>query len=153
MAGRVCRKMSALWRIEQKTRDAVSPVLNAILERNQKQIQRGIDLVERTGRHRIGVLGLSFKPHTDDVRESPAISLIETLVGRGYQVSVYDHVVEPAKLIGANRAFLERELPHIASLMRSSLEAVVKDAESRSDRQRKHSLSSGDPFDTRGIKS
>lgn len=112
-----------------KERDVDIPLLNAILPSNQHQIGRAIDLVESTMRHRIGVLGLSFKPATDDVRESPTITLIETLVGRGYQVSIYDQVVNPEKLIGANRAFLERALPHIASLMRSSMEEVIQEVE------------------------
>jgi GDP-mannose 6-dehydrogenase len=104
-------------------------VLNAALASNQQQIERGIQLVESTGRKRVGVLGLSFKSGTDDVRESPIVPLVETLVGRGYQVSVYDEIVEPEKLIGANKAFLERELPHIASLMRRSIDEVVDQAE------------------------
>ena len=112
-----------------KERDVDTPVLRAVLLSNQLQVQRGIEMVEKSGRHRIGILGLSFKARTDDVRESPTISLVETLVGRGYEVSVYDEKVEPAKLIGANRAFLERELPHIASLMQSSLLEVVRQAE------------------------
>ncbi len=112
-----------------KERDVDVPLLNAIMESNQQQIQRGVELVERAGGRRIGILGLSFKPLTDDVRESPTVSLVETLVGRGYQVAIYDRNVDPSQLIGANRAFLERELPHIASLMRSSLEEVVRDAD------------------------
>ena len=112
-----------------KERDVDAPLLSAILPSNQHQIGRAIELVESTMRHRIGVLGLSFKPATDDVRESPTITLIETLVGRGYQVSIYDEIVDPEKLIGANRAFLERALPHIASLMRCSLEEVVQEAD------------------------
>ena len=112
-----------------KERDIEVPLLSAVMASNQKQIQRGIQLVEDAGRHKIGILGLSFKSCTDDVRESPTVSLIETLVGRGYEVFIYDELVDPARLIGANRAFLERELPHIASLMRSSIEEVIREAE------------------------
>ena len=112
-----------------KERDAEIPVLSAILASNEQHIQRGIRMVEATGRKCIGILGLSFKSHTDDVRESPVVPLIETLVGRGYQLAVFDEIVEPDKLIGANRSFLEREIPHIASLMRPSLEEVVRWAE------------------------
>ena len=64
---------------------------------------------------------MSFKQSTDDVRESPTVALVETLLGRGYEVVIYDEYVDPAKIIGANRIFLERELPHIASLMRPSV--------------------------------
>jgi len=112
-----------------KELDLDCPLLSAVRPSNQRQLQRGIELVENTGCKRIGILGLSFKAGTDDVRESPIVALIETLVGRGYQVSVYDEKVDPARLVGANRAFLERELPHIASLMRSSIDEVVAQAE------------------------
>ncbi|MGE5618681.1 MAG: UDP-glucose dehydrogenase family protein [Sphingomonadaceae bacterium] len=109
--------------------DITTPLLNSVLQSNQEQIQRGIRMVEKTGRKRVAVLGLSFKPDTDDVRESPSVPLIETLLGRGYQVSVYDEKVDPSALTGANKSYLERELPHIASLMRSSIEEAVTDAE------------------------
>ena len=112
-----------------KEQDLILPLLNAVLESNQRQIQRAIGLVEETGRNRIGVLGLSFKAGTDDVRESPSVPLVETLVGRGYQVRVYDEQVKPERLVGANKAYLDRELPHIASLMCSSVEEVVAMAE------------------------
>jgi GDP-mannose 6-dehydrogenase len=112
-----------------KERDVDAPVLSAILPSNQHQIERAIELVENTGCQRVGILGLSFKPDTDDVRESPTIALVETLVGRGYKVSIYDEIVDPEKLIGVNRAFLERALPHVASLMRCSLEEVIRDVD------------------------
>ena len=112
-----------------KERDISVPVLDAIIQSNENHIQRAIKLVEATGCNKVGILGLSFKPHTDDVRESPAIVLVETLIGRGYKIAVYDAHVDPDKLIGANRAFLERELPHIASLMRPSIEEVMQGSE------------------------
>lgn len=112
-----------------KRSDVECPLLSAAIESNTQQIARGIELVERTGRKRIGVLGLSFKAGTDDVRESPAVPLIETLLGRGYEVAVYDEHVRPERLIGANKAYLVRELPHIASLMRESLDEVMAEAE------------------------
>jgi len=105
------------------------PLLGAVLESNREQIQRGITLVEQTGRRKVGVLGLSFKAGTDDVRESPSVPLLETLIGRGYQVSIYDENVKPERLIGANKAYLDRELPHIASLMYSTMEEVVERVE------------------------
>jgi GDP-mannose 6-dehydrogenase len=112
-----------------KERDLDCPVLAAVLPSNQEQIRRGIALVENTGRQRVGILGLSFKAGTDDVRESPVVLLAETLVGRGYRVSLYDEKVDPDELIGANKSFLQRELPHIASLMRPSVDEVVADAD------------------------
>ena len=112
-----------------KEYDIGTPLLNAIIPSNEKQIQMGINLVEKTGCHNVGILGLSFKPSTDDVRESPIITLIETLIGRGYGVSIYDELVDPSKLIGANRVYLERELPHIASHMKDSIAEVVNNSE------------------------
>jgi GDP-mannose 6-dehydrogenase len=112
-----------------KERDVESPLLSAVLASNQRHIERGIRMVEDTGYKKVGVLGLSFKPGTDDVRESPVVPLIETLVGRGYQVSVYDEQVQLSRLIGANKSFLEREIPHIASLMQPSITDVVRQAE------------------------
>ncbi len=112
-----------------KQQDLEIPLLNAILPSNQRQIERAITMVEQTGCKKIGILGLSFKAATDDVRESPTIPLVETLVGRGYQVSVFDDQVKLAQLVGTNKSFLEKEIPHIASLMYSSIEAVVERSE------------------------
>lgn len=114
---------------DAKSRDIDCPVLGEVLRSNERHIQRGIAMIERTGRQRIGIFGLSFKAHTDDVRESPVVPMIETLVGRGFTVSVYDEHVDPQKLIGSNRAFLERELPHIATLMRKSIDNVIEESE------------------------
>jgi GDP-mannose 6-dehydrogenase len=108
-----------------KERDVDSPLLNAVLTSNRQHIGRGIKMIEDTGRKKVGILGLSFKSGTDDVRESPVVPLIETLVGRGFQVQVYDEQVELSRLIGANKSFLEREIPHIASLICSSIDEVV----------------------------
>lgn len=112
-----------------KELDLNLPVLNSVLESNEKHIQWGIKMVERTGRKKIGVFGLSFKSGTDDVRESPVVPLIETLVGRGYQVRIYDEQVELSKLIGANKAYLESEIPHITSLMSASVQEVLDQSE------------------------
>jgi GDP-mannose 6-dehydrogenase len=105
--------------------DAECNVLNAILPSNQKQIALAVRMVERTGRKKVGILGLSFKPNTDDLRESPATVLAETLIGRGYQVRIFDDQVQLSQLIGANKAFIEKELPHIASIMCDTLEDLV----------------------------
>jgi GDP-mannose 6-dehydrogenase len=112
-----------------KQRDIECPLLQAVLDSNQQQIQRGIDLVEHTGRKKIGVLGLSFKAGTDDIRESAAVPLVETLVGRGYEVCVFDRDVRLENLVGGNKRFVERELPHIALLMRDCVEDVVAQSE------------------------
>ncbi len=112
-----------------RERDLDTPLLRSVLASNQRQIERGITLVQRAENQRVGVLGLSFKADTDDVRESPVVSLVETLIGRGFNVSIYDENVCPDRLIGSNKAYLARELPHIASLMRESIDEVLKSAE------------------------
>lgn len=105
--------------------DAECNILNAILPSNQKQIALAVRMVERTGLKRVGILGLSFKPNTDDLRESPATVLAETLIGRGYQVHIFDDQVLLSQLIGSNKAFIEKELPHIASIMCDTLEELA----------------------------
>ncbi len=112
-----------------KERDVDCPLLSAVLPSNERQVQRAIELVEDTGQNNVGILGLSFKANTDDVRESPIIPLIETLVGRGYRVCVYDDHVDLAELVGANKSYLEQKIPSIASLMRPSIREVVEEAE------------------------
>jgi GDP-mannose 6-dehydrogenase len=105
--------------------DLELPVLEAILPSNELHVRRAFNLIRETGRKRVGALGFSFKAGTDDLRESPMVALIETLIGKGYQVLVYDRNVSLARLHGANRAYIEREIPHIATLMRDSPEEVI----------------------------
>jgi len=105
------------------------PVLEAILLSNELQVKIGVEMIRRTGKKKVGVLGFSFKAGTDDLRESPLVELIETLIGKGYQVSIYDKNVSLARLHGANRVYIEREIPHIASLMCNSLDEVLASSE------------------------
>ena len=112
-----------------KDQDIEVPMLGATLESNEQQIQRGVELIQKTGRNKVGVLGLSFKAGTDDIRESPVVSMVETLIGKGYEVRIYDDVVKPEMLHGANRAFYERRLSHIAAIICPSIEEVMQEAE------------------------
>ncbi len=109
--------------------DLSLPVLEAILPSNKRQVERGFELVRQAGCKKVGVLGFSFKAGTDDLRESPLVELIETLIGKGYQVKVYDKNVSLARLHGANRAYIERTIPHIAALMCDSMEEVLDESE------------------------
>jgi GDP-mannose 6-dehydrogenase len=109
-----------------RTLDIDVPVLSATLESNRRQIERAYELVMATGRRRVGVLGLSFKAGTDDLRESPLVTLIEMLIGKGIQLAIYDPFVTSSLLMGANREYIEREVPHIWELMRGSTREVLE---------------------------
>lgn len=109
--------------------DVRVPLLDAILPSNRAQIQRGIDAVLATGKKRVGMLGLAFKPNTDDLRESPLVTLVEALIGKGFDLRIHDRNVSLARLTGANRAYINEEIPHISSLMCDRLEALVDHAE------------------------
>ena len=112
-----------------RQRDIEVPVLGAVLASNQLQIERAYAMIKRTGKTKVGVLGLSFKAGSDDLRESPTVALIERLIGKGYHVSIYDDDVSLAELRGKNRQFIERTLPHISSLLRPTLSEVIEGSE------------------------
>ena len=112
-----------------KELDIESPIINAILPSNRNHIENAIRLIEQTGCKKIGILGLSFKPNTDDLRESPTVFLVETLLGRGYQIKIFDEKLQLTKLVGANKVFLEKEIPHISSLLSSSMEEILSHSE------------------------
>jgi GDP-mannose 6-dehydrogenase len=108
-----------------REQDVDCPLLSAVLPSNRRQIDRAIEMVEKTQRRKIGILGLSFKAGTDDIRESPVVHLVEALVGKGYQVKIFDEKIDLARLTGTNKSFLEQELPHIATLMCASLGDII----------------------------
>jgi GDP-mannose 6-dehydrogenase len=105
------------------------PLLGSILPSNKAQIQRGIDAILATGKKRIGVFGLAFKPDTDDLRESPMVTLVEALIGKGCHVKIFDRSVGIAKLTGANRHYITEEIPHISTLMCDDVDDLVNYAE------------------------
>ena len=109
--------------------DLELPVLEAIMESNRLHVDRALDLVMQHGRRRVGILGLSFKAGTDDLRHSPIVDVAERLIGKGYDVRVYDRNVSLSRLIGANREYILSHIPHIARLMVDSLDEAIAFAE------------------------
>jgi GDP-mannose 6-dehydrogenase len=106
--------------------DVEMPVISQILPSNRLQIQQAFDLILDTGAKRIGLLGFSFKAGTDDLRESPLVILAEQLLGKGLALQIYDRNVSLARLIGANKAYIETQIPHLASLLRPTIAGVVE---------------------------
>ncbi len=109
--------------------DVESPLLSSILRSNKAQIEKAVDIVASFGKRRIGLLGLSFKAETDDLRESPLVELAETLIGKGYELSIYDRNVEYARVHGANRDYINARIPHVSSLLKSDIEEVIAGSE------------------------
>ncbi len=105
------------------------PILNAILPSNQRQIEQGLRLIMSTGNKKIGILGFSFKAGTDDLRESPMVEVIERLLGKGYEIRIYDRNVNLASLVGANRDYILNHIPHISRLMVPDMQQILGFAE------------------------
>jgi GDP-mannose 6-dehydrogenase len=112
-------------RYHAKRHDVPSLVLDATLEANQLHIERAVAMIARTGKRRVAMLGLTFKPETDDLRESPLVELAERLIGKGFDLAVYDRDLEPDKLVGRNRQFALKHLPHLSRLLVNDLDEVI----------------------------
>lgn len=110
-------------------RDLQLPLLYSMLNSNQEHIRRGLELIMRKPARRIGLLGLSFKSGTDDLRESPFVELGERLIGKGYDLRIYDRNVEHARMHGANREYINNRIPHLSSLLVGSLDEISRHAE------------------------
>jgi GDP-mannose 6-dehydrogenase len=109
--------------------DVEVPVLSAIMASNQYQIDKGLRMIMDKENKKVGILGFSFKAGTDDLRESPLVELIERLIGKGFEVKVYDRNVNVARLLGANRDYILNRIPHISRLMVGSVTEVLADAQ------------------------
>jgi len=112
-----------------KTRDVELPMLASVLPSNAAHIEHAIDAVLSSGKRSVAMVGLSFKSGTDDLRESPFVIMAERFIGKGLKLCIYDPEVNISRLIGANRRFIEESIPHIASLMTTDLEALIREAE------------------------
>ena len=112
-----------------KTHDLSLPIMNAILPSNERQVAAGLRLITDKGHRKVGILGFSFKAGTDDLRESPMIEVIEHLIGKGYDLRIFDRNVKMASLVGANRDFILNRIPHISRLMVNGIDAVLSHAQ------------------------
>lgn len=109
--------------------DVAVPILESVGNSNEGQIDRAFKLIEATGKRRVGLLGLAFKPGTDDLRESPLVALAERLLGRGFELLIHDPQVSVSRLLGANRAYVEQRIPHLSRFIADSPGEVVNQSE------------------------
>ncbi len=106
-----------------------SPVLNSILESNENQKNQALKLVLDRNARNIGILGLSFKKGTDDLRHSPIVELAETLLGKGFSILIYDKNVNISKLSGTNKVYIDKHIPHLSELISDDLDKVIGNSE------------------------
>lgn len=111
------------------TLDLQVPILDAIMPSNTLQVERGLRMVMEKGNRKVGILGFSFKAGTDDLRESPLVEIVERLLGKGFDVRLYDRNVRISSLVGANRDYIMNQIPHISKLMVDKLDDVLSHAE------------------------
>lgn len=114
---------------QAKTHDLQLPIIDSVLRSNEMQVNRGLRIIMEKGHKRVGVLGFSFKAGTDDLRESPVIEVTERLIGKGYDLRLYDKNVKIASLVGANRDFILNRIPHISRLMVPEIGEVLDHAQ------------------------
>ena len=112
-----------------KSRDLDLPIMENLLRSNRRHMEKGLQMVVDSGCRKVGVLGFSFKAGTDDLRESPVVEVIERLIGKGYDLKLYDRNVNLARLIGANRDYILNKIPHIAKLMVPDMDGVLEHAD------------------------
>ncbi|MFI5402736.1 MAG: nucleotide sugar dehydrogenase [Planctomycetota bacterium] len=111
-----------------RTMDLDVPLLARVLESNDRHIERAHRMIARHGRPRVALFGLAFKGGTDDLRESPIVTLAERLLGRGHEMAIYDPNVNTSRLVGANKAFIEKEIPHLDRLLKTDPRQALEGA-------------------------
>ena len=109
--------------------DVDSPLISSLMPSNEAQVRNAYNLIASQDKRKIALLGLSFKAGTDDLRESPLVELAEMLIGKGFDLKIFDRNVEYARVHGANRDYIESKIPHVSSLLRADLNQVVADAD------------------------
>ena len=109
--------------------DVEAPMIGALMRSNATQVQNAFDMIAGYDKRKVALLGLSFKAGTDDLRESPLVELAEMLIGKGYDLSIYDNNVEYARVYGANKDYIESKIPHVSSLLNSDFDSVVDNAD------------------------
>ncbi len=102
-----------------------APILNAAELSNSIQVKNAIDIVTGIGKKKIGFLGVTFKAGTDDLRNSPTVTVIETLLGKGFEIRIYDKYLQLARLTGTNREFIESHIPHLSELIKAEVDEVI----------------------------
>jgi len=109
--------------------DLDMPLINSILGSNRLQVQQAVDRIVETGKKNVGLLGFSFKAGTDDLRESPMVILAEALLGKGFGLKIYDRSVSLARLVGANKQYIEEQIPHLSRHLSESIDEVIDQSE------------------------
>jgi len=109
--------------------DVPIPALAGLLDSNEAHIKRAYNLIARDGRQRVALFGLAFKPGTDDMRDSPLVALAEQLLGKGFELTIFDRFVKVSRLLGKNKEFIEREIPHLDKLLCEAPEDALKNAQ------------------------
>lgn len=109
--------------------DIHTPLLSSLIPSNNEQIDQAFSLLKQTQKKKVAMLGISFKANTDDLRESPLVELVEKMIGKGYEIKIYDKCVSIAKLVGANKEYIMQHIPHVSDLLDENLEEVINHAD------------------------
>jgi GDP-mannose 6-dehydrogenase len=112
-----------------REKDVPIPALAGLLDSNESHIDRAFEMIARNGRKRVALFGLAFKPGTDDMRDSPLVTLAERLIGKGFELTIYDNFVKVSRLLGKNKEFIEREIPHLDRLLKETPEGALDSAQ------------------------